>query len=206
MATITISIDGASHSVDATPSQVAALGAARVTYNTRVPDAMAVAGDVEFLTAQVVDRLAQYPDEAPAEIMARALANWAGDPIPAEVVQSLTPEARKAQLIAYAADKRWRVASSGVVVNGVAVPSDDVADGRIRRALSDLREGIQVEPLTFILGAVVVPATEEMFLALRTAISRKWQLSYAVQGDVVTGVLADTITTEQQIDAANWPA
>ena len=141
-----------------------------------------------------------------AAVMAGALASWAGNPPESSPDVPLTGEQLKTALIAYAAEKRWRVATAGVVVNGVSIPSDDTADGRVRHALADLADGVQVEPLTFVVGGTGVAADAALFTAIRTAISQRWQSCYAVQGALVQGINAGTITSKEQIDAANWPA
>lgn len=215
MTTITITIGGSPHSVEATPEQVAALGATRVTYNERVTELDAgkpeeaqrptFSDPTEFLKEQVLDRLAQHPDEVPTDIMARALANWAGVPVPEPVAADLSPEARRTRLVALAAEKRWQVATAGVTVNDVHVPSDDPSSTRIRSTIRDIDEGIISEPVTFVVGDVVVPATRTLLQAMRVAISARWQSAYAVQGELVSGILADTITEDSQVMSASWP-
>lgn len=116
----------------------------------------------------------------------------------------------KQQLADYAADKRWRVASGGITVtvggNSISLPSDDVAYGRLKGAAQDLTAGIITEPITIVLGLTKITATQQTAAALYAAISQHWQACYAVQGTVVDGINAETITTIEQIDAAAWPA
>ena len=116
----------------------------------------------------------------------------------------------KQQLADYAADKRWRVASGGITVsvggNSIALPSDDVAYGRLKGAAQDRTSGIITEPITIVLGLTKITATQQAASALYAAISQHWQACYAVHGTVVDGINAETITTVEQIDAAAWPS
>lgn len=208
MATITITVGGASHSIEATPEQVAALDAQRVIYNGRVterdPEAVTYATGAEFLQAQVVDRLVQAPDETPTSIMSRALASWAGEPVPDVVVPELSAEAKTALLMSYVSAKHRSVAYNNVTVNGVIVST--TADGRV-----DLAGAVQLAQLVpghvfdWVCVTGPVQLTAAQVTALGVAVGQWVQAVYAVYGQIVTGINDGTITTTAQIDAASWP-
>lgn len=113
---------------------------------------------------------------------------------------------RSPDLVAYAAAKRWAKASGGITVplpggGTLALPSDDVAYGRLKGAAQDLAAGIITEPITIVIGATVVQATQALAQSLYAAISQHWQACYTIQGQVVAAIQAGTITTTAQIDA-----
>lgn len=114
---------------------------------------------------------------------------------------------RAPDLISYAAAKRWAKASGGVSVvlpggGAMTLPSDDVAYGRLKGAAQDIAAGIISEPIAVVIGPAVIEATGALVTALYAAISQHWQSCYATQGQVVAGILAGTITTVSQVDAA----
>lgn len=126
---------------------------------------------------------------------------------------TITPETARpvAELIARAAEKRWEVGSGGVTVTlpgggSLAIPSDDTAYGRLKGAAQDLAAGIITEPLTIVIGALVMTVDQATATALYGAISQHWQACFAVQGAVVTAINAGTITTFAEIEAAAWPS
>ncbi len=209
MTTITITISGVPHSVEATPEQVAALDAQRAIYNGRVterdPEAATFSDGTAFLQAQVEDRLAQAPDEVPTDIMARALANWAGVPVPEAVVPELSAEAKKALLLAEASRKHREVAYNIVTVNGVIVST--TADGRV-----DLAGAVQIADkvpdrvFDWVCTTGPVQLTASQVVALGVAVGLWVQSVYTVYGAIVAGINAGTITTTAEIDQAAWPS
>ncbi len=109
-------------------------------------------------------------------------------------------------LAAYAADKRWKVASGGLAVTvpglgTMTLPSDDVAYSRLKGAAQDMAAGIIAEPITIVIGQTAFAANQATAEALYAAISRHWQACYAVQGAVVAAIQSGTITATTQIDA-----
>lgn len=125
--------------------------------------------------------------------------------------QPAPPPPTAEELAAYAADKRWQIASGGITVplpggGLLPIPSDDIAYGRLKGAAEDLAKGIITEPITIVLGLTVLTASRQIAEALYAAISQHWQACYGAQGTVVDGINAGTITTFAQIDAAPWPS
>ena len=214
---ITITINGQQYSHNATPAEEAALDA---VWSARMGDLPP--GEGQDSDTPISERPGYHATPAAylqwaiahsytdgmdvAAVMAGALASWAGNPVEPSPDVPLSGEQLKTTLIAYAAEKRWRVATAGVIINGIPIPSDDTADARVRHAMADLADGVQTKPLTFVVGDIVVAANAAMFSAIRAAISQRWQTCYAVQGALVEGINDGTITSREQIDAANWPA
>ena len=116
------------------------------------------------------------------------------------------PAITKADLAAYAADKRYRVMCSGISFGGVTIPGDDISQLRIGRARDDLASHVLTEPISVNLGLVSIQATAEQITAIANGLSVKTQAAWTVQGTVIAAINAETITTTAQIDAAPWPS
>lgn len=102
----------------------------------------------------------------------------------------------------YAAQKRYDVMCHGVMFDGLRIPGDDIARGRLGAAAESLVAGALTEPLTIVLGLAVLTATLNDINALKVALDQLTQAAFVVQGEVVTAINAGTITTTAQIDAA----
>lgn len=216
MTTITITISGAPHSVEATPEQVAALGAARVTYNERVTELDAgkpedekrpvFTDSTEFLKEQVLDRLAQFPEEVPADIMARFLASVAGTPVPEVVVPELSDDEKKARLLAKAAEKRWQVEVGGTTWNGHGVATDRASQPKLLAEFVAIGAGLRTDPSPwkFKDGFVSVSTADmaQVVVAARTHVAS----CFAVEGQLEADIIAGSVTEDADINAAPWPA
>lgn len=111
--------------------------------------------------------------------------------------------ARGRRLAAYAADKRWRVETGGIVVGDVAVPTDDRAKVLLMGAASMMADA---DTAPYVSGAVSVTLTGAQFKALYAALTAHVQAAFATQTAVLAGIAAGTITTTAEIDAAAWPS
>lgn len=215
MTTITITISGASHSVEATPEQVAALGAARVTYNERVTDLDAgkpedekrpvFADSTEFLKEQVLDRLAQAHEEVPSDIMARFLANVAGTPVPEAVVPELSADEKKARLLAKAAEKRWQVEVGGTSWSGHGVATDRASQSKLLAEFVAIGAGLRADPSPwkFKDGFASVSNADmtQVVVTARTHVAN----CFAVEGQLEADIVSGSITEDGAINAASWP-
>ena len=124
----------------------------------------------------------------------------------AQYVKPSPPTITKADLAAYAADKRYRVMCSGISFGGVTIPGDDISQLRIGRARDDLASHVLTEPISVNLGLVSIQATAAQITAIANGLSVKTQAAWTVQGTVIAAINAETITTTAQIDAAPWPS
>jgi len=116
------------------------------------------------------------------------------------------PEPQPIDLVAYAADKRWRVETGGITVNGAEIRTDEKSQNRVSGAallaLSDPDlttidweaqpgEWVTVDAATMkVIGIAVGRHVQACFTTLR-----------AVQNDIANGIL----TTVDEIEAADWP-
>lgn len=102
----------------------------------------------------------------------------------------------------YAADKRWRVETGGIVVGGVPVPTDDRAKVLLMGAASMMAD---VDTAPYVSGTTAVTLTGAQFKGLYAALTAHAQAAFAVQTEVLAAIDAGTITTTAEIDAAAWP-
>lgn len=215
MTTITITVAGTDYTHDATPAQVAGLGAARSrvmsqlqpgegqTADTPLSDRPGyIADDVAYLQSLIATHCERTGDD-PQEVMERCLISWADEPAPPPAEpEPVSPEARKAQLVAYAIDKRWRVEVGGINLGGVQVPTDDRAKLLLLGAAQSMADGSSA-PLV-IAGVNYGSKTKAEFQAINAAVVAHVQATFPVLASVIADIYADSITTEDQIDAANW--
>lgn len=116
---------------------------------------------------------------------------------------SPTPPPDTASLKRYAADKRWRVETGGIVIGGIAVPTDDRAKVLLMGAASMMAD---TDTAPYVAGAVAVTLTGIQFKAFYAALTAHVQAAFAAQTAVLGAIDAGTITTFGQIDAAAWPS
>lgn len=104
------------------------------------------------------------------------------------------------QLKHYAADKRWRVEVGGIMVSGIAVPTDDRSKTMIGRAA---RTNSTVTETPFVVAGVNYGVlTKAQFVALDAAIDEHVAATFETLASVIADIEAGTITTKAQIDAA----
>ncbi|GHE51057.1 hypothetical protein GCM10019059_07820 [Camelimonas fluminis] len=135
-------------------------------------------------------------------------------PCPAEVVAGWSvgdgqwsppppaPAASKADLLAYAADKRWRVETGGITVSGVPVATDRESQSLITGAHAYVQTNPGVT-IKYKSGAEFVDLDAATVTALATAVAAHVQACFASEADVAAAIADDTITTTQQVD--DWP-
>jgi len=158
-----------------------------------------IADDETYLQGVLAAWKADNPSGDVQQCMADALASWSREPRP------LSPEAEKARLGVYAVNKRYAVMCSGITVNGVSIPGDDVSQQRLKAARDLLVAGAITEPITIVIGLAAWTATASDLTTIINAIATKTQAAFATQGVVVVGIVNGSITTTEQIDAADWP-
>lgn len=146
-----------------------------------------------------------HPDIAAAMVPAGAeiAAGWSWDgetfapPVP--------PPVDQAALLAYAADRRWRCETGGIVVGGVPVATDDrskvmIMGARIK-ADADASYELRWKGAD---GAFLLIGAGQI-IAISNAVLAHVDACFAVEADVVAGIEAGTVSTFAQIDAADWP-
>lgn len=118
----------------------------------------------------------------------------------------LDPAEDKERLIAYAAEKRWRVETSGIEVGGALIRTDEKSQNRVAGAslLAMSDPGLTVIDWEAMPGDWVSVAKADM-IAIGVAVGRHVQACFTALKAVQAEIEAGTINTTEQIDAAEWP-
>ena len=120
---------------------------------------------------------------------------------PADAV--LTPT--KADLVAYAASKRFAVETGGIVVNGAQIDTSRESQSMIANAFAYVQaSGAASVEYKTASGWVTMDAPTVKAVAL--AVGAHVQACFAAEQAVDAAISAGTITTTAQIDSAAWPA
>jgi hypothetical protein len=216
MAILTITIGGSQYSYDASPEQIAGLGATRSAVMSKLSPGEGqtedtpiakrpgyIATDVGYLEASVAARVAQAPEEAPLEIVERALNSWAGLPAPeAPPAEPLSPEAQLASLLAYAAEKRWQVEIAGTTWQGHGVHTDRESQTKLLAAFVQLGAGLRTDPSPWKLQDGFMSLTNAQMSEVITAALTHVQTAFATEAAIEALIADGTITTKDQINEA----
>jgi hypothetical protein len=124
----------------------------------------------------------------------------------AEALAADLPGARKATLIAYAADVRWRREVGGITVGGVPVATDDRAKMMIVGARLAAIADPQWSTVWHGADGQTYPVEATAMLAISDAVQAHVNSCFATFALVMAAIDAGSITTMAQIDAADWPA
>ncbi len=161
---------------------------------------------IGFYPSDVWDVNSLPPDavEITIEVWRSALASPGGTYADG-VYTPLPPTAPKVVLAAYAADKRWRVETGGIVVAGSQIDTSRDSQSLIEGAFAYVKEsGEDAVEFKTASGWVTMDAATVRAVAL--AVGAHVRACFATESAVSTAILAGTITTEAEIDSAAWPA
>lgn len=208
---ITITVSGSNYSHDATPAQVAGLGAARARVMSQLPPGEGqtadtplaerpgyIADDAAYLQSVVAPHC-ERTGENPQEVMVRCLTSWANEPPPPPEepeTEPLSPEAAKAKLVAYALDKRWRVETGGLTLGGVRVQTDDRAKLLLLGAAQSMADGSSA-PL-MIGGVNYGSKTKVEFQAINAAVVAHVQATFPRLAAIESGEITTTAQIEER--------
>lgn len=147
-----------------------------------------------------IDFLLYSPPNEPA-----GLYNWneakLGPQPTAEALAAVTFAASKADLLAYAADKRWQLEIGGITVGGHSIATDRASQAMIAGAdalaQSDPEAGVDFKAAS---GWVTLDADTLHVIAL--AVGRHVRGLFSRERAICEAIVAGTITTTAEIDAA----
>lgn len=116
------------------------------------------------------------------------------------------PSLSAADLLAYAADKRWRVETGGITAGGVPVATDD----RSKTMIMGARIKADAEP-DYTVGwkgadGSFVQLGSSQIIAISNAILAHVDACFAAEAVVAAAIGVGDITTTQQVDDWPWPA
>lgn len=108
------------------------------------------------------------------------------------------------RLAEYAADKRWRVETGGVEVNGVRIATDD----RSKTLITGGRIKADADPehtLRFKTGGSFVTLDSAQIIAISDAVFDHTQAAFYAEDAVLEAIMEGAITTLAEIDGWPWP-
>jgi hypothetical protein len=122
-------------------------------------------------------------------------------------IRTVTRTYSKQELAAYAANKRWQVEVGGCLdPQNRSIATDRESQTKLLAELVDIMNGIRTDPSVWKCGdgsyAVLTNAEmQAVIMAARSHISN----AFAIEGQALAAIAAETITTPAEIDALNWP-
>ena len=117
------------------------------------------------------------------------------------------PPPTKADLLAYLANKRWRVEVGGIVLTGQALPTDRERRSALKDAADKVRDGTLPEPINVSLGPGIYLSLTLLELdAMISAIAKHVQAAFSKEKAVGANIQAGMITNTAEIDAVAWPS
>lgn len=137
--------------------------------------------------------------EAPATVKLGDLYN--GEAFTRPVV----PAPSKPELMAYAADKRWRVEIGGIAVGGMAVATDDRSKMMIMGARIKADRDAAFTMQWKVASGDFVTIDAATIIAISDAVLSHVDACFAAEELVLKQIKAGTITTRTQVDTAEWP-
>ena len=114
------------------------------------------------------------------------------------------PSSSIADLLAYSADKRWRVETGGISVNGVHVATDRESQSLITGAHALARDNPD-ELIQFKSDGGFVELDAPSMIAIATAVARHVQASFRAEAEVAAAIQRGDILTLGGVDAWPWP-
>ncbi len=128
---------------------------------------------------------------------------WTGSEVAVYLPPIVPPTT--ADLLAYAADKRWQVETGGITVAGAEIDTNRDSQAMITGAYA-YSQAHPEEPIKFKAASGWVTLDAATMAAIATAVGAHVQESFAVEEAVDAAIAAGTITTFEEIDAAGWPS
>lgn len=117
------------------------------------------------------------------------------------------PEPQPIDLVAYAADKRWRVETGGITVDGaLPVATDDRSKIMIigARVKADNDPGFTTQ--WKLPDGRFTTITSAAIISISNAVLAHVDACFAAEDRVLADIANGTITTVDEIEAADWPA
>jgi hypothetical protein len=123
-------------------------------------------------------------------------------PVSDEAYEVAAAATRKAALVAYASDKRWRREVRGIVVAGVPVATDDRAKLMITGARLAATSDPQWSTVWHGTDGQTYPVDVPAMIAISDAVQGHVNSGFATFATVKTAIDAGSITTTAEVDAA----
>lgn len=208
-----ITISGQIHNYDASPGEIAGLGLARAHVMDALPPGKGqdndtplserpgyVGDDIAYLEG-IVQAHCERTGEDPLAVMTRCLRSWSTDGPPEPELEPLSPEAQRAALVSYAAQRRWQKETGGCSWGLHQVRTDRDSQAKLIAEFVAIQAGVRPDPSPwkFADGFALVSNMDmgAVILAVRAHIAAV----FAKEAEIVSGIEAGTITDTATIDA-----
>jgi hypothetical protein len=109
---------------------------------------------------------------------------------------------RKAELIAYAARRRYEIETGGTAINGVAVATDRTSQAMLNAAYNIALGNAQFSTMWKGTDGAFTAIDAPTMIALAQAVGMYVAACFSAEAAVVNGINVGNITTKAQIDAA----
>lgn len=202
-------------------AQIAAIAACRQKFNDALPQTIKqgeedvanpdlLPDDAAYLEYVFGHWAAANPGFVEADLQATfasAAASYAGQIPPEQAIEQaeLTGDALKAALRAYAAAKRWRIETGGMVSNTFgAMPTDRETRGLLGDIIQSIDLGITTAPIRFKSATGFVSLDRTALVAMAAEIAEHVQDAFDAEDAIFADIEAETITTTAEIDAYAW--
>lgn len=132
--------------------------------------------------------------ELSAEETAVVLAEWNAPP-------------SAAVLAAYTADKRYQVETGGISVEGVGrVGTDRSSYAKLMAEMAAISSGLRAKPAPWKLadGTFALLSNDDM-RAVIVAVRQHVAQSFLTESEILEGIASGSVTSVDQIKAADWP-
>lgn len=111
------------------------------------------------------------------------------------------------QMKAYAADKRWRVETGGLVVNGVSIRTDEKSQNKLSGAVQLISADPSLTSVDWEAQPGVWMAVDASSItAIGVAVGRHVQQCFSTLKAIQAEIEAGTITSFAAIEVAAWPS
>lgn len=219
--TYQITLSGQSYTLSTSDdAQIAAIAACRARVNSSMPQTVKdgeadvpnpelLADDNAFLQRAFEAWAIGNPGFTAEDVEAtkvRAFASYAGQNPPEQIVESvpLEGDALKSALKAYAAQKRYQVETGGMTFNAMPIPTDRETQSKLSGAVLAFQTGALSGTIDWKTSAGWVHHDQTAVTGLASAVAAHVQTAFSNEKSVSVAIDAETITTIDQINAANW--
>ena len=143
---------------------------------------------------------------AVTDMIAQCLNSWAGTTATPATVAAvpLTAAQTQAALVAYAADKRYRVETGGTSVSNMPMATDRDTQAKLNAAFN-LANAVPASTFNWKTPSGFVTFTANQVIGIAVAVGQFVSKAYSTEATVGAAIAAGTITTTAQIDSAAWP-
>ncbi len=122
-----------------------------------------------------------------------------------DIAEHVADAASMADLLAYAADRRWRAETGGITHGGLMVQTDPASQANVSQAIQSIDLGIVTAPLPWKTASGFLMLSRADLVGIAVAIAAHVQACFAIEAAIAADIDRGGITTLTEIDAHPWP-